>query len=131
MANNHGMDFGETGLRDSLAAAKRHRFPVIGSADGHQAYAPYRETVRGQRIAVLAATQVLDDHLIERLDRRAGEAGPRLGEGRPRLLQEVGRARRTADTVVVFLHWGVGSRDARPPTSARSPASSSEPELTS
>jgi poly-gamma-glutamate synthesis protein (capsule biosynthesis protein) len=30
MANNHGMDYGEAGLRDSLAAAKRYRFPVIG-----------------------------------------------------------------------------------------------------
>ena len=41
MANNHGMDFGEAGLRDSLAAAKRYRFPVIGiGLDGKQAYAP-------------------------------------------------------------------------------------------
>ena len=108
MANNHGMDFGEAGLRDSLAAAKRYRFPVIGiGLDGKRAYAPYRETVRGQRIAILAATQVLDDHLID-----AWTAGPRKpglasAKAVPRLLQEVRRARRTADTVVVFLHWGV------------------------
>ena len=44
MANNHGMDFGETGLRDSLAAARRHRFPVIGiGRDGQQAYARSEE----------------------------------------------------------------------------------------
>jgi poly-gamma-glutamate capsule biosynthesis protein CapA/YwtB (metallophosphatase superfamily) len=108
MANNHGMDFGEAGLRDSLAAARRYRFPLIGiGLDGKQAYAPYRKTVRGQRIAVLAATQVLDDHLID-----AWTAGPRKpglasAKAVPRLLQEVRRARRTADTVVVFLHWGV------------------------
>ena len=108
MANNHGMDFGETGLRDSLAAARRHRFPVIGiGRDGKQAYAPYRETVRGQRIAVLAATQVLDDHLIESWTAGPGKPGLASAKAVPRLLQEVGRARRTADTVVVFLHWGV------------------------
>ena len=108
MANNHGMDFGETGLRDSLAAAKRHRFPVIGiGLDGKQAYAPYRETVRGQRIAVLAATQVLDDHLIESWTAGPGKPGLASAKAVPRLLQEVRRARRAADTVVVFLHWGV------------------------
>jgi len=108
MANNHGMDFGEAGLRDSLAAAKRYRFPVIGiGLDGKQAYAPYRATVRGQRIAVLAATQVLDDHLIGAWTAGPNKAGLASAKAVPRLLQEVRRARRTADTVVVFLHWGV------------------------
>ncbi|MDQ3380428.1 MAG: CapA family protein [Actinomycetota bacterium] len=108
MANNHGMDFGEAGLRDSLAAAKRYRFPVIGiGLDGRRAYAPYRATVRGQRIAVLAATQVLDDHLIESWTAGPRKPGIASAKAVPRLLQEVRRARRTSDTVVVFLHWGV------------------------
>jgi len=108
MANNHGMDFGEAGLRNSLAAAKRYRFPVIGiGLDGKQAYAPYRATVRGQRIAVLAATQVLDDHLIDSWTAGPGKPGLASAKAVPRLLQEVRRARRTSDTVVVFLHWGV------------------------
>ncbi|MGH3133828.1 MAG: CapA family protein, partial [Gaiellaceae bacterium] len=108
MANNHGMDYGEAGLRDSLAAARRYRFPVIGiGLDAKRAYAPFRRTVRGQRIAIIGATQVLDDHLIS-----AWTAGPRkpgLASAKdvPRLLQEVRRARRTSDTVVVYLHWGV------------------------
>ena len=43
MANNHGMDYGESGLRDSLAAARRHRFPVIGiGLNDTQAYRPFR-----------------------------------------------------------------------------------------
>ena len=108
MANNHGMDFGEAGLRDSLAAAERFRFPVVGiGLDGRRAYAPYRETVRGQRIAVLAATQVLDDHLIESWTAGPGKPGLASAKTVPRLVQEVRQARRTADTVVVFLHWGV------------------------
>jgi Bacterial capsule synthesis protein PGA_cap len=32
MANNHGLDYGEVGLRDSLAAAKRSRFRSLESA---------------------------------------------------------------------------------------------------
>jgi poly-gamma-glutamate synthesis protein (capsule biosynthesis protein) len=108
MANNHGLDYGEQGLRDSLAAAKRYRFPVVGiGLDGKQAYAPYRRTVKGQRIAVLGATQVLDDHLISAWTAGPGKPGLASAKEVPRLLQAVRQARRTSDTVVVFLHWGV------------------------
>jgi poly-gamma-glutamate synthesis protein (capsule biosynthesis protein) len=108
MANNHGMDYGEAGLRDSLAAARRYRFPVIGiGLDGKRAYAPYRQTVRGQRIAIIAATQVLDDHLISSWTAGPGKPGLASAKDVPRLVQEVRRAHRTSDTVVVYLHWGV------------------------
>lgn len=108
MANNHGMDFGESGLRDSLAAAKSYRFPVIGiGLDAKQAYRPFRRTINGRRIAVIGATQVLDDELISAWS--AGPHKPGLASAKdvPRLVQEVRAARRTSDTVVVFLHWGV------------------------
>jgi hypothetical protein len=108
MANNHGMDYGESGLRESLAAAKRYRFPVIGiGLDGKRAYAPYRRTVRGQRISIIAATQVLDDHLISSWTAGPGKSGLASAKDVPRLVQEVRRARATSDTVVVYLHWGV------------------------
>ena len=61
------------GLRDTLASAKRAAFPVVGMGwNDDQAYAPYRQTVRGQRIAIIGATQVLDDHLVA-----SWTAGPR------------------------------------------------------
>jgi hypothetical protein len=108
MANNHGMDFGAAGLRDSLAAARRYRFPVVGiGVDDRQAYAPYRRTVNGQRIAVLGATQVLDDHLISAWTAGPGKPGLASAKDVPRLLRAVRQARATSDTVVVFLHWGV------------------------
>ena len=108
MANNHGMDFGLTGLRDSIAAARKAGFPVIGiGLNARQAYSPYRATIRGQRVAVLAATQVLDDHLIGAWS--ADPQGPGLASAKnvPRLLQAVRETRKTSDTVVVFLHWGL------------------------
>ena len=83
MANNHGLDYGVEGLRDSLAAAKRYRFPVVGiGLNDAQAYRPFRATVKGQRIAVIGATQVLDDELISAVDGRPRQARPRLREGR-------------------------------------------------
>jgi poly-gamma-glutamate capsule biosynthesis protein CapA/YwtB (metallophosphatase superfamily) len=108
MANNHGLDYGVDGLRDSLAAAKRYDFPVVGiGLNAKQAYRPFRRTINGQRIAVIGATQVLDDHLISSWT--AGPRQPGLASAKevPRLVQEVRAARETSDTVVVYLHWGV------------------------
>jgi poly-gamma-glutamate capsule biosynthesis protein CapA/YwtB (metallophosphatase superfamily) len=108
MANNHGLDYGLVGLRDSLRAAERYRFPVVGiGLDDSQAYRPFRRTVNGQRIAVIGATQVLDDELITAWT--AGRRKPGLASAKnvPRLVRAVRAARATSDTVVVFLHWGV------------------------
>jgi poly-gamma-glutamate synthesis protein (capsule biosynthesis protein) len=108
MANNHGLDYGEQGLRDSLAAAERYRFPVIGiGLDGRRAYRPFRTTINGQRIAVIGATQVIDDELISSWTAGPGKPGLASAKDVPRLLREVRAARRSADTLVVFLHWGV------------------------
>jgi poly-gamma-glutamate capsule biosynthesis protein CapA/YwtB (metallophosphatase superfamily) len=108
MANNHGLDYGVEGLRDSLAAAKRYRFAVVGiGLDGRRAYRPFRRTINGQRIAVIGATQVLDDHLISAWTAGPGKPGLASAKDVPRLVQEVRAARRTSDTVVVFLHWGI------------------------
>ena len=108
MANNHGLDFGVEGLRDSLAAAKRYRFPVVGiGLDDAQAYRPYRATVKGQRIAVIGATQVLDDELISAWTAGPGKPGLASAKDVPRLIRAVSAVRTTSDTVVVFLHWGI------------------------
>ena len=108
MANNHGMDFGVSGLRDSLAAAKRYRFPLVGiGLDDRDAYRPFRRTINGKRIAVIGATQVLDDELIASWTAGPGKPGLASAKDVPRLIQAVGEARRTSDTVVVFLHWGI------------------------
>ena len=108
MANNHGLDYGLVGLRDSLAAAKRYRFPVVGiGLDDTQAYRPFRRTVNGQRIAIIGATQVLDDELISAWTAGPGKPGLASAKDVPRLVQEVRAARKSSDTVVVFLHWGI------------------------
>jgi poly-gamma-glutamate synthesis protein (capsule biosynthesis protein) len=107
MANNHGMDFGHVGLSDSLSAAAAAHFPVIGIGnDEAAAYAPYRVTIAGQRIAVIGATQVLDDQFVDSW--AAGPHKPGLASAKrvEALVTAVRAARATADTVIVFLHWG-------------------------
>jgi poly-gamma-glutamate synthesis protein (capsule biosynthesis protein) len=108
MANNHGMDYGPAGLEDSLAAEASSGFPIIGI--GHnatEAYAPYTTVIKGQRIAVIGATQVLDDNLITAWTATDTQGGLASAKEVPRLVAAVQAARATNDTVVVFLHWGV------------------------
>jgi poly-gamma-glutamate synthesis protein (capsule biosynthesis protein) len=108
MANNHGLDYGSEGLADALAAASTSGFPLIGIGnDATQAFAPYRTVIKGQRIAVISATQVIDGNLLTSWSATETHAGLASAKDVARLVGAVGQARATSDTVVVFLHWGV------------------------
>lgn len=107
MANNHGVDFGQVGLRDSLAAAEEADFPLIGAGmDDDEAFAPHRTTIKGQRIAVIGTTQVLDSFAVTAWRATPDQAGLASARDVDRLLRAVREARVDSDTVVVFLHWG-------------------------
>lgn len=109
LANNHGVDYGIDGLLDTLTAARERGLPVLGAGrDAQEAYAPWRTRVAGWRLAFIGATQVLDSYAIEAWtarDDRPGLASAKEN-GIDRLLTTVRRAARTADGVVVMLHWG-------------------------
>jgi hypothetical protein len=107
MANNHGLDFGPVGLRDSLAAARSARFPVVGvGRNADEAYRAWQTTVKGQRIAVIGATQVLDSNLAAAWTAGDDKPGMASAYQEAQLLAAVKAARASADTVVVDLHWG-------------------------
>ena len=109
MANNHGADLGTVGLQDTLRAASHAPLAVIGvGQDRAHAFAPYRVRVHGTDLAFLAA----DASRLESTSSTwtAGRRTPGLAaarDPRPRvLLRAVRRAKREADVVVVYLHWG-------------------------
>ncbi|RKE17153.1 CapA family protein [Streptomyces sp. TLI_171] len=105
-ANNHAVDFGPDGLADTLAAKASSPIPVVGiGKDAEEAYAPYVTTVRGVKVAVLAASQVNE---ITNQKWRAGEhkAGIASALDEAALVRAVTEARATAPVVLVYLHWG-------------------------
>ena len=107
LANNHGLDYGREGLTDTLAAAQAAGMPLVGlGEDEAAAYAPHVVEVKGQRIAVLGATQVLDGQFVDAWTARGDEPGMASAKRVERLVEEVRSARADADTVVVYLHWG-------------------------
>ncbi|MEY2452706.1 MAG: hypothetical protein QOD92_2280 [Acidimicrobiaceae bacterium] len=113
MANNHGRDFGPDGLEESLAIkeAQPDRLIIgIGRNDA-EAYAPFTTTIRGQRIAVIAATQVLDGELIDSWTATPTHPGLASAKRVDALVAAVQQARANADTLVVYLHWGIERND--------------------
>jgi len=108
IANNHGLDFGPDGVADALAASRSENFPVIGIGENEaQALRPFRATIRGHRVAVISATQVLDDALIPEWTATPDHPGLASAKRVDQLVAQVRSVRSTTDTLVVFLHWGV------------------------
>ncbi|MFD8595698.1 CapA family protein [Kitasatospora sp. NPDC059646] len=105
-ANNHAVDFGPDGLTDTLAAKAASPIPLIGiGKDATEAYAPHLTTVRGVKVAVLAASQV-DDLTNQKW--RAGQHKPGIASAfdEKALLRAVTDAKAQAPVVLVYLHWG-------------------------
>jgi poly-gamma-glutamate capsule biosynthesis protein CapA/YwtB (metallophosphatase superfamily) len=103
--NNHTLDYGPTGLADSLASARAAGMPVVGAGpNAKAAFAPWITEVNGTKIAFVGMSQV---HELEAswaaTDGRPGVAHVR---DRARAVTAVRDAKRQADFVVAFLHWG-------------------------
>ncbi len=110
MANNHGVDYGPEGLQDSLRIRAASGFPVLGIGNtADEAYAPFITEVKGQRVGVVAASDVINDNLRTAWIARPDHPGIASAEEaqQERLVQEVAATRERVDTLVVFLHWGV------------------------
>ncbi len=109
MANNHGMDYGEEGLAESLRIRDDTGFPILGiGVDADEAYAPWITEVRGQRIGVIAANDIFDSNLVSSWTAGPAQAGIASAEEahQDRLVAEVEATRAEVDTLVVYLHYG-------------------------
>jgi poly-gamma-glutamate synthesis protein (capsule biosynthesis protein) len=106
-ANDHGMDCGPQGLSQNLTIASKAGYPIIGIGNtAAQAFAPYRVTIDGQRVAIITATQVIADNLVSTWTASSTQPGVASAIDPTQLVREVQQVRRTADTVIVYVHWG-------------------------
>ena len=110
LANNHGADFGLTGVRDTIRAGEASSLAVLGiGRNDRAAYAPHRVDVRGTDVAIHAA----DASPLESEDAvwtATPGSGPGLASARgtqmAALVASVQQSAATDDLVVVYLHWG-------------------------
>ncbi len=106
-ANNHGEDCGPPGLQTALATRAQTGYTILGiGQNSAQAFTPYTTTIHGQHIAIIAATQVIDSDLQTAWTATATQPGLASAYDVNDLVAAVEAARKTADTVIVYLHWG-------------------------
>jgi poly-gamma-glutamate synthesis protein (capsule biosynthesis protein) len=106
-ANDHGVDCGPQGLSQNLTIASQASYPILGIGNtAAQAFAPYRVTIDGQRVAIITATQVIADNLVSTWTASATQPGVASAIDPTQLVREVQQVRRSTDTVIVYVHWG-------------------------
>ena len=133
IANNHAMDFGVTGMRDTLAAVRGAGIACIGGGETvDESFAPAVLHAAGMRIAFvgisctlansvgagpsrpgLAPIRILTRYVIDHvlIQETPGvspyvETFPMAGDVE-RAAEAIGAAKRDADLVIVGIHWGV------------------------
>lgn len=107
MANNHALDYGPEGLQDTLAAIDASKMPTVGiGRNAAEAFRPYRTTIKGQRIAVVAAVDWVEPAVVDSWTATDTQAGLAFSIDPTRLLDAVRAARVDTDTLIVFMHWG-------------------------
>lgn len=116
MANNHALDYGRRPLGDMFEAIEKARaadpaLAVVGiGRNADAAFAPVRTEVRGTVVATLGATLASTDPTADPTEQWAATAdspGTADAVDPRRLLRSVALADRSADVVVVYLHWGI------------------------
>lgn len=114
MANNHALDFGREPLMaalDANAADAASSLDVVGvGRNADEAFRPAITDVAGTVVATIAATVADDDPSADPTGLWAATAtspGTADAINPTRLLRAVANADRSADVVVVYMHWGV------------------------
>lgn len=109
MANNHGIDYGLDGFVDTLRIKHEGDMAIVGiGADENEAYAPLISEVNGQRIGIIAASDVFDSNLVASWTAGPDKPGIASAEEahQARLVQEVQTTRAQVDTLAVYFHFG-------------------------
>jgi poly-gamma-glutamate synthesis protein (capsule biosynthesis protein) len=104
LANNHIMDYGPTGLVETMEALDLAGVRFVGAGlDRERACAPVFLTVRGFRVACLARTSVVVTAPTYAKEAAPGAAWLDVTE----TIAAIARCRRQADVLILLLHWGL------------------------
>lgn len=120
LANNHSMDFGAVGFRDTRDALRAAGVAFCGAGDDiAEARRPAIVEVRGTRVAILAYNWTNPSYFnaADAWPGRRARPGRKAERGRPArpgnaaaqpawIAADVAKARETCPVVVVVIHWG-------------------------
>ncbi len=110
LANNHALDFGVDALADTVDNLRNAGVAPVGAGSNRAtALTPAEFTVAGQRVAVLAGSQIIPPRWPARNDRPgiAAAGAHVVNADTERLLDAVRTASVSHDVVMVVMHWGI------------------------
>ncbi|MEH7094272.1 CapA family protein [Neobacillus vireti] len=108
LANNHTLDFGQTGFADTVASLKEFQLDYVGGGlTKEEAYSAKTYTLKGRTVKIIAFSRVLPDYSWV-----ATETKPGLANGYDLSLIEstIKKEKANADNLFVFIHWGVETK---------------------
>lgn len=107
LANNHVFDYQEKALYDTMKTLKKADIPYVGAGKNlKEASTPAYFLANGKIIAICAATQVerSTNHTQEATKNKPGVMKTLNSK---RFCKEIKKAKKNADVVIVFVHWGL------------------------
>jgi poly-gamma-glutamate synthesis protein (capsule biosynthesis protein) len=111
LANNHILDFGETGFNETKRFLEREGIAFFGA--GHNlatARKAWFSEIRGVKIAFLAYSLVYPEEFF------AGDCRPGTAPGYSSLFTaDIRQAKKSADYVIVSFHWGTEGAETPKP----------------
>jgi poly-gamma-glutamate synthesis protein (capsule biosynthesis protein) len=118
LGNNHVMDYGPAGMRDTRAALKKAGMATTGAGDNvaEATLVAVKELSNGLKVGLVSYLAYVGTNALTKCTpattKGAGVAGLDLGarvndRAKKRLAAIVAQARKKCDVVLVALHWGV------------------------
>jgi poly-gamma-glutamate synthesis protein (capsule biosynthesis protein) len=104
LANNHVMDFGQSGFNDTLVNLQQNGIKYVGAGNNVQeAFKPLIITIKGKKIAIIAASEFTSSKIPS-----ASETSPGFAAiTRNRLKAAIAEAKAAgADYIICELHYG-------------------------
>lgn len=109
-ANNHSLDWGVVGMRDTTRLLNNRAIGHAGTGEtSSQARTPWRVTINGLRIAILAYVRPMPESTTDfnTLAWEATSTSPGVAIARPaQVAADVTAAKAAADVVIVYFHFG-------------------------
>jgi poly-gamma-glutamate capsule biosynthesis protein CapA/YwtB (metallophosphatase superfamily) len=109
LANNHVLDYGERGLRETLRALHRNGIRTVGAGlTADEAFAPLTASVKGQPVHIV--------NISEGEDQTASHGGAGVfGWDIQRAVETIGRCKQSGGVVIAVAHCGLEYVPFAPP----------------
>ena len=103
LANNHTMDYGTTGLLDTIYYLQKEKLGITGAGKNKEkAFSAYYKKINGKTVAILGLSRVLPDGSWFAKGSKPGIAYAYTKEP---MMSYVKKAVKNSDYTVIMIHW--------------------------